>query len=72
MEYGGFGVRHIYTEMMGMKLETVISHIRAGSQLGSSFIININYTQLHTGIGTPIFLSRDDISYVPMNWMLHL
>jgi hypothetical protein len=32
-EYGGFGVRHLYTEMMGLKLETVISHIRAGSQL---------------------------------------
>jgi hypothetical protein len=22
-EYGGFGVRHLYTEMMGMKLETI-------------------------------------------------
>jgi hypothetical protein len=28
-EYGGFGVRHLYTEMMGMKLETVIGHIRS-------------------------------------------
>jgi hypothetical protein len=26
-EYGGFGVRHLYTEMMGMTLETVISHL---------------------------------------------
>jgi hypothetical protein len=71
-EYGGFGVRHLYTEMMGMKLETLISHIRAGSQLGLSFIININYIQLHAGIGTPILLSKDNISYIPMNWILHL
>jgi hypothetical protein len=71
-EYGGFGVRHLYTKMMGTKLETVISHIRATSQLGISMIININFTQLHAGIDTPIFQSKDDLSYVPMNWILHL
>jgi hypothetical protein len=71
-EYGGFGVRHLYTKMMGIKLETVISHIRATSQLGISMIININFTQLHADIDTPIFQSKDDLSYVPMNWILHL
>lgn len=71
-EYGGFGVRHLYTEMMGMKLETVISHIRSESQLGTLFEININYIQLLAGTGTPIFQSRDDLSYIPMNWILHL
>jgi hypothetical protein len=30
-EYGRFGVRHLYTEMMGMKLETLISHLWAGT-----------------------------------------
>jgi hypothetical protein len=72
VEYGGFGIRHLYTEMMGMKLETVISHIRAKSQLGIAIIINVNFIQLHAGIGSPIFESTDDISYVPMNWILHL
>jgi hypothetical protein len=72
MEYGGFGVQHLYTEMMGIKLETVISHIRANSQLGISMIININFIQLHAGIGTPIFESKADLSYVSMNWLLHL
>jgi hypothetical protein len=72
LEYGGFGVRHLYTEMMGMKLETVISHIRSESQLGTLFEINTNYIQLLAGTGTPIFQSRDDLSYIPMNWILHL
>jgi hypothetical protein len=47
-EYGGFGVRHLYTEMMGMKLDTIISHLRAGTQLGTLLLITItiyNYTQ---------------------------
>jgi hypothetical protein len=70
-EYGGFGIRHLYTEMMGMKLKTAISHIRAGSQLGISMIISINFIQLHAGTGTPLFQSKEDISYLQMNWILH-
>jgi hypothetical protein len=57
---------------MGMKLETIISHIRAGSQLGTSMIININFIQLHAGTGTPSFESKEELSYVLMNWLLHL
>jgi hypothetical protein len=71
-EYGGFGVRHLYTEMMGMKLETIISHIRSESQLGTRFIINMNYIQPLAGTGTHILQSRDDLSYIPMNWLLHI
>jgi hypothetical protein len=71
-EYGGFGVRHLYTEMMGMKVETLISHLRASTELGTSFIININYIQLLAGTKQPIFQSKDDLSYVQMNWLLHI
>jgi hypothetical protein len=58
--------------MMGMKPETIISHLRAESELGTSIIININYIQLLAGISKPIFESKTDISYVPMNWLLHI
>jgi hypothetical protein len=36
---GGFGVRHLYTEMMGLKLETVISQIRAGPNWDLHFLL---------------------------------
>jgi hypothetical protein len=39
--YGGFGVRHLYTEMQGMKLETMISHLRANTTLGRTLRTNI-------------------------------
>jgi Reverse transcriptase (RNA-dependent DNA polymerase) len=71
-EYGGFGIKHLYTEMHGMKLDAVISHIRADTQLGTTFRININYIQLQSGVGNPIMASRDNISYLPKNWILHL
>jgi hypothetical protein len=42
------------------------------SELGTSFIIKINYNQLLSCIGEPIFQSKEDISYIPTNWLLHL
>jgi hypothetical protein len=33
-EFGGFNIQHLFTEMMGTKLDTLISHIRASSNLG--------------------------------------
>jgi ribonuclease HI len=72
IEMGGAEIPHLYTEMMGMKLESIISHIRAGTVLGKSFMININNIQLCSGIEKPIFSCRDDISYLDHNWLLHL
>jgi hypothetical protein len=71
-ELGGLGVRHLYTETLGMKIDTVMSHIRAQSDLGKTLIININYIQLLSGLAAPILLSRDDIRYIPNNWILHI
>jgi hypothetical protein len=53
-KYGRLGLCHLYTEMRGMKLETIIIHLRAESELGTSIIININYIQLLAGISKPI------------------
>jgi ribonuclease HI len=72
LEMGGAEIPHLYTEMMGMKLETIISHLRADTVLGKSFRININNIQLCSGIAEPIFMCRDDISYLDNNWLLHL
>jgi hypothetical protein len=42
-------------------------------ELGTSFIININYFQLLSGTGEPILESKLHISsYIPMNWILHI
>jgi hypothetical protein len=55
LEMGGCEILHLFTEMMGMKIETIISHIRADSILGKSIRININYLQLCSGLETPLF-----------------
>jgi hypothetical protein len=36
-EMGGCEIPHLYTEMMGLKKESIIAHIRADTTLGKSF-----------------------------------
>jgi hypothetical protein len=67
--YRGCGVRHLYTEMQGMKLETMISHLRAGTSLGTIIHTNINYLQMLTGIEEPILESTAPIEYIEDNWL---
>jgi hypothetical protein len=71
-EFGGFGIRHLYTEMVGMKLDTVVSHLRADTQLGKAFRINLNYLQLTAGILEPVLESRTPLPYIDNNWVTHL
>jgi hypothetical protein len=72
LEMGGCEIPHLFTEMMGMKIKSIISHIRANSILGKSFRTNINYLQLCSGLEIPIFSSRDDMGYLQDNWPSHL
>jgi hypothetical protein len=62
----------LFSEMMGMKLETVISYICAETVLGKSIIVNLNYLQLSAGIENPLFTCRDNVNYLDHNWLLHL
>jgi hypothetical protein len=71
IEMGGCEIPHLLTEIMGIKIESLISHIRANSMWGKSFCININYLQLCSGLEKPIFSSRDDIGYLQDNLLTH-
>jgi hypothetical protein len=72
LEMGGCEIPHLYSEMLGLKVESIIAHIRADSVLGESFCININYIQLLSGLEQPMFSSRDNIGYITNNWLIHL
>jgi hypothetical protein len=58
-EFRGFGIRHLYTEMLGMNLDTVVSHLCADTQLGKAFRINLNYFQLTAVTTEPILESQN-------------
>ena len=71
-DFGGLNMPHLYSEMMGMKLESLISHLQASTELGQAMIININMIQLSSGIIEPIFETNTKIDYIEDNWLLHL
>jgi hypothetical protein len=71
-EFGRFGIQHLYTEMLGMKLDTVTSHLRANNQCGKAFRINLNYLRLMAGITELLLESRTQLPYIDSNWIMHL
>jgi hypothetical protein len=63
-EIGGYEIPHLYSEMMGLKIESIIAQLRADTVRGKSFRININHLQLICRLGSPIFSSSNNIGYI--------
>jgi hypothetical protein len=71
-KFDGFRVQHLSMEMLSMKIDTVIVHLRANTQLGKAFCINLNYLQLTAGITEPVLESSIPLTYIDNNCILHL
>lgn len=71
-QYGGINLGHLYTEMCIAKIESVISHIQAGTGLGKIFLLNLNWLQLLSGQSQPLLQYCDPLPYLETNWFLHL
>lgn len=69
---GGLGMSQLYTDSLALKIEAMISHVRAGTSLGKSMIINLNWTQLVAGTSTNILESLCPIEYILRNWIMHV
>jgi hypothetical protein len=68
ISFGGLGFKHLYVESCIGKIEALICHINKKTPLGKSMITNLNWTQLHAGIGKPILQCTNNIDYVQNNW----
>jgi hypothetical protein len=63
-ELGGLGIRDLFTEMMEMKINTIMAHISSNSRLGQAFRINIDLFQLTSGQTKPIFESKNPVTCI--------
>jgi hypothetical protein len=54
-EFGGDGIPHLYTKCRIQQIISVMMHLRARTNLGTLFMINLNWTQLHIGLGSSCF-----------------
>lgn len=71
-QFGGINLGHLYTEMCIAKIEALVSHIQSGSGLGRLMLTNLNWLQLHSGLSTPVLSGGIPLSYLSMNWFLHI
>ena len=66
-DYGGEAIPHLYTEGRIQQIEYLMMHIRANTELGILFKINIDWLQLTAGLGEGFFTTHRPIPYVS-NW----
>lgn len=71
---GGLNIGDLYTECGVAKAGAVLEHVRAQTGLGQIMVINLNWLQLHVGIGTPVLETAPTVQfpYVASNWFIHL
>jgi hypothetical protein len=68
ISFGGLGFKHLFVESCIGKIEAIICHINKKSPLGTSMKTNLNWIQLHAGIGTPTLQCTNNIDYIQNNW----
>jgi hypothetical protein len=61
---GGIGLLHIFTEQEGLKITTIISHLRAESHLSSTIIIALETYQTSAGMTTPALEDNTEYNYI--------
>jgi hypothetical protein len=66
--FGGLGFQHLFVESNIGKIDTILCHINKQSQLGNSMKTNLNWIQLHSGIGTPVLQCSKNLDYIQQNW----
>jgi hypothetical protein len=66
-DFGSASIPHLYTESKIQLLEILLTNIRAQTDLGKLFMINLNWIQILAGIDEPYLNSTQEISYIN-NW----
>jgi hypothetical protein len=66
----GFNQLHVVSSCN--KIETLLCHINSQTTLGKSMEMILNWTQLHTGISSPILETTININYIQKNWFTQI
>jgi hypothetical protein len=72
LSFGGLNFQHLYTEQCGAKIGALVQHVRAEKKLGTAMTINLNWTQLTSGLLEPVLTTAKPIRYMADNWFLHI
>jgi hypothetical protein len=58
----------LYVKSICTKIEILLCHINSDSTLGKLLCMNLNWTQLHSGLGTCILNTKTNTNYMTQTW----
>jgi hypothetical protein len=70
IKYGGIGLKHVYTESVLNKIESLMNHVNDRINLGRTMRRIINFTQMLAGTYTPLLECHKDITHIKNNWFM--
>jgi hypothetical protein len=53
-------------------VESILCNINGKTSLGRCMEINLNWTQLHSGLDSPILENNNKIDYLEQNWFIQV
>ncbi len=70
LTFGGLGLSNLYVDSSIQKIYTILSHIRANTELGQQLQMILDWTQLIAGISIPILETKETLGYINNNWFI--
>ena len=72
IESGGIGLHDFNAYLLSTKIQYIIKHIRAATEIGNLLLITLQWAQLQSGIGQPLLQWTDPIPYLESSWLRHI
>ena len=69
---GGSGILDFNAIILSSKIQYVLKHLRANTEIGKMLQITLSWAQLQAGIGTPILSQPRRLPYIESEWLKHL
>ena len=68
----GLGIQHHGSIILQHKVQNIVKHVRAKSDIGNSFNVVLSWAQHQSGLSQPILSSPTIIPHVESRWIQHL
>ena len=71
-ESGGCGILDINAVLLSQKIQYLIKHVRAKTEIGILLRITLRWAQLQAGISAPVLSQSTRLKYIESEWLQHI
>jgi hypothetical protein len=72
IQFGGLGMKELYTECNCNRIESLLCHINMHTQLGQIMKMNLNWLQINYGTSIPTLRDFHCKKYIQHNWFTNI